>query len=87
MGLANDCSDTALREIADLIHDKNCHWNHTDGCGYFYDSWNDPGSSELDRRRAYNQAQIAFRLSKLKYPEELLKMIKSIDFWMVLDRK
>ena len=19
-----------------ILHDKHCHWNHTDGCGWFY---------------------------------------------------
>lgn len=25
--------------LADLIHSKICHWNHTDGCGYYYHDW------------------------------------------------
>ena len=27
-------------EIAELLHDKCCHHNHTDGCGWFYE-WDD----------------------------------------------
>lgn len=29
--------------IADYIHDKMCHHNHTDGCGWYYEDWKNPG--------------------------------------------
>lgn len=25
------------KKLADFIHEKNCHCNHTDGCSWFYD--------------------------------------------------
>lgn len=25
--------------LAELIHSKQCRWNHTDGCGWYYESW------------------------------------------------
>jgi len=28
-------------DLATLIHDKTCHWNHTDGCGWMYEKWDD----------------------------------------------
>jgi len=24
-------------ELAEALHDMLCHWNHTDGCGWFYE--------------------------------------------------
>lgn len=29
--------------LAELLHSKKCHWNHTDGCGWEYESWERPG--------------------------------------------
>ena len=25
--------------LAELLHSKLCHWNHTDGCGWHYGAW------------------------------------------------
>lgn len=33
--------------IADEIHTLMCHWNHTDGCGWEYESWSQPGWSRM----------------------------------------
>lgn len=33
------------QRLAELIHDSQCRWNHTDGCGWFYESWDKPGYS------------------------------------------
>ena len=30
---------TEAQELAELVHKKTCHWNHTDGCSWFYESW------------------------------------------------
>lgn len=40
---------TDTEKLADFIHDKTCHLNHTDGCGYTYSSWKDP----CDTRKRY----------------------------------
>lgn len=33
--------------LADILHELICHWNHTDGCSWFYESWDTlrPGST------------------------------------------
>ena len=36
---------TVEQELAETFHLTLCGWNHTDGCGWFYESWNDPGYS------------------------------------------
>ena len=28
------------QRVAELLHGKFCHYNHTDGCGWFYFDWN-----------------------------------------------
>ena len=27
------------RAVAEFLHEKECHWNHTDGCAWFYETW------------------------------------------------
>ncbi len=33
------------QRLAEIIHEKQCTWNHTDGCGWYYESWEKPGYS------------------------------------------
>lgn len=33
------------KELAEALHKKLCRWNHTDGCSWFYESWEKPGYS------------------------------------------
>lgn len=43
------------KKLAEILHEKQCHWNHTDGCGWFYESWSNIGASRqpyLDKARA-----------------------------------
>ena len=30
---------TKAQQLATLLHDKQCHHNHDDGCGWYYESW------------------------------------------------
>jgi hypothetical protein len=30
-------------KLATTLHSKFCHWNHTDGCGWGYETWENPG--------------------------------------------
>ena len=34
---------TPVQQIAEIIHRRTCHWNHTDGCSWEYESWEKPG--------------------------------------------
>jgi hypothetical protein len=29
-------------ELAEYLHGKQCRWNHTDGCSWYYSSWDKP---------------------------------------------
>lgn len=42
---------TPIQKLADLLHHTSCHWNHTDGCGYEYESWEDPKQLKKDALR------------------------------------
>lgn len=32
--------------LADALHDKMCHFNHTDGCGWHYEPWHEVASGK-----------------------------------------
>jgi len=36
-------------ELAEILHGKQCHWNHTDGCSWHYSNWDNP----CDTRKSY----------------------------------
>jgi hypothetical protein len=37
------------KRLAELIHDKVCHWNHTDGCDWDYETWGGVNSTTRER--------------------------------------
>jgi hypothetical protein len=39
---------TKSQLLANIIHKKQCRWNHIDGCGWDYESWDNPGYSRLE---------------------------------------
>lgn len=39
--------------VAEMMHSLHCHANHTDGCGWEYESWDKPGPC---RQRAVEKA-------------------------------
>jgi hypothetical protein len=38
------------KRVAALIHEKQCHLNHTDGCSWFYHDNTNPASWATDRK-------------------------------------
>ena len=36
------------KKLAEVLHEKQCHWNHTDGCDWYYESWNSMGHSRQE---------------------------------------
>jgi hypothetical protein len=38
-------SSPVEQRIAEALHSMFCHWNHIDGCGWEYESWERPGWS------------------------------------------
>ena len=41
--------------LADHIHSKMCRHNHTDACGWFYESWDNIGSSRMSYLKRANK--------------------------------
>jgi hypothetical protein len=39
--------------LAELIHSKMCTWNHTDGCGWHYEKWEDAITQPHSARKRY----------------------------------
>lgn len=67
----NQLSDA--QRLADLIHQKTCHSNHIDQCGYEYESWSkySPSSS---------------RASYLRKAEEMLKTSSFDNAVLILEQ-
>ena len=40
------------KKLAEILHEKQCHSNHEDMCGWFYDSWSDK-LGEYSARKIY----------------------------------
>jgi hypothetical protein len=62
---------TDTQKLADLLHTKRCTANHTDGCGWCYESWAKPGYSrnmwwdkadEVLNRMTYDEAVKALKI-------------------------
>lgn len=47
-------SDPNIQKIADILHENLCDQEHTERCGWFYDSWENP---HYDRNKWYKKAE------------------------------
>jgi hypothetical protein len=34
-------------QVAERLHSLLCHWNHTDGCSWEYQTWQNPGDARM----------------------------------------
>ena len=59
------------RELAEIIHVKTCHCNHTDGCSWEYEKWGTPLSST--------------RLEYLDIAKKMLKVVSFKDAKYVME--
>jgi len=48
------------KRVAELIHERLCSWNHTDGCAWFYENWDDfndfDGKKHMAKGKYYKMA-------------------------------
>ncbi len=60
-----------IKEVATELHELLCHWNHTDGCGWFYDKgdW-----SEYSRKEYLEKAEAVLAITDT---DTVLKVIKA----------
>jgi len=63
---------TPAHRLAELLHEKQCHFAHEDQCGWYYEKWDNPGYS---RKEYLNKATAI--LNVVSY-ENAVKVIKHI---------
>ena len=73
-----------LRTVADYLHKHLCHTNHTDGCGYGYEKWQDVENGlikQSTKGRWLEKAETVVRFSNQKNVKliELLDLIIAVD--------
>lgn len=61
-----------VNELAEAIHAACCRWNHTDQCGWYYESWDKPGYA---RKLFLEQARELVRLSGQTVGECIIVMV------------
>lgn len=67
---------SAEKKLAIELHKQLCHWNHTDGCGWMYESDYDPRAWARDTRADYLRRAQALLTLGWK-PENILKVIQT----------
>jgi glutamate synthase domain-containing protein 3 len=60
------------QRLAELLHEKLCSWNHTDGCSWHYESWDDIGNA---RKRYLEKAENILKVSDYKTAEKIIRLI------------
>jgi hypothetical protein len=75
--LASARAEDPLILLADAIHSKICHSNHTDGCGYEYEGRNGFFNKSGSKAQYYQQAQNLVQKSGVN-AEVCLKVIKNM---------
>lgn len=75
----NNSTDAIL--IAEIIHEKLCLFNHTDGCGWFYEKWDgvdtNPEYYKLNRTRD-RYYKMSLRLIENGFTLEMIQKIFKI---------
>ena len=69
---------TPVQRVADMLHDYECRSNHTDQCGYGYDSWDNPGQT---RQGYLHRARTFYDLVNDGHPdieERCINLLKAI---------
>jgi len=67
---------TSAQCVAEELHAKLCHMNHTDQCDWGYKSWNDQDRSGCSSRSKYHN--MAKKMLMLADKEIILKIISVI---------
>lgn len=67
-----------LYRIAESLHSAKCNWNHTDGCSWFYETW-DGSTGAGNRERMIWVGKARNLVAKAKElgvtPESLIKIV------------
>lgn len=60
------------RQMAEKLHDKLCHSNHTDACGWYYGNWD---KRTYEHRRYLEKAQ---KVLKITDKETIIKIVEAL---------
>lgn len=73
-----DISEAAIKEFAAKLHDQECRHNHTDGCGWWYETKDDrwSGWAHASWLKKANSIIKEFKLKREVDLWEFLKHIK-----------
>lgn len=55
--------------LAEIWHEKHCHMNHTDMCGWGYESWTKPGWTRNRYLDAVRRLTDEERIAVENYPD------------------
>ena len=58
--------------LADMIHKLICHSNHTDGCGWHYESWSNIGTT---RQRFLDKANEILQITTFTDVEPIIRIL------------
>jgi hypothetical protein len=61
-------------ELAELLHKRLCHWNHTDGCSWEYEDWSNLHGNSA-RCEFAKKAEKILKVTDLKTMKSVLKII------------
>lgn len=78
--IAND----PTRILAERLHGSFCHWNHTDGCSWYYEQWEHVGKT--DKRSKYEYFQKAQNVMTLaiKFNIKLPDFLEMVDEFLTV---
>jgi len=70
--------ELGARELAKLIHYKTCNCNHTDECGWEYESWENPSGEFSAKTRALSIAKNILKIVNLQTALDVINCLKRI---------
>lgn len=63
-------------KLAELIHENTCRFNHTDGCGWFYEKWSNIKDGDNSARGGYLKKAInLLRVVSFDKASEIIKIL------------
>lgn len=63
-------------KIAEFMHDKTCRFNHTDGCGWYYEKWATIVENDNSARGRYlKQAIDMLKIVTFDKAKEIIKIL------------
>ena len=67
--------------LAEALHTVQCHYNHTDGCDWFYYSWDPIGGSRVRYlQKARKMLEAFHKISHKTFDDMFIEIIKLMNF-------